>query len=316
MTETGLAPKKLAGFEAIGKAFRFVFGNLRHLFATAALTLSVILVFQVWYMSVTIDQTVELTKAYLSDDAGAMIAATLAFYFSPQTITLVLISMAISLVFGGMFAIRWHRSALFGSNADSTGFGFEFSASLRRYVVYGLGIGVIYVAILAIPAAIAGIGVRSLNVGLSALGGTLLFFGSIAAPYVCGRLSLALPAAALDIPNFGLGAAWRYSDGYGWGIFWAVVVMAIAAVAVSALIAIPISLVMGLVNPLPIQPFTDDLDVLIAWQSEVIRAQSWTQIIPNIFIYPILTGLFTSLFSYIYLQIGKPPAWVEEQRAN
>ena len=317
MTGTSEPKKRLDGMGAIGKAFTFVFGNLGHLFATSILTLFVVALFQVAYTWATIDDLIELqTQALILTDetgASAFMAAIADLYFSPNGIFMMIASFVISLVFGGMFAVRWHRSALFGSDADNTGLGFEFSNSLRRYVISIVLITLVSFVIILIPSAVFSAAVGGGNLGLAGIAGPLILVALVASLYVSGRLMIALPAAALGIPNFGLREAWQHSNGHGWGILGASIVMYLAVFVLIILISIPLSIVGSLFLGPWEPPVTDDLDLIIAWQSEAVRPQIWWDTLSSLLFYPVIAGVVTSFYSYIYLQIGKPPAWVEEQ---
>ena len=317
MTGTSEPKKRLDGMGAIGKAFTFVFGNLGHLFATSILTLFVVALFQVAYTWATIDDLIELqTQALILTDetgASAFMAAIADLYFSPNGIFMMIASFVISLVFGGMFAIRWHRSALFGSDADNTGLGFEFSNSLGRYVISIVLITLVSFVIILIPSVVFSAAVGGGNLGLAGIAGPLILVALVASLYVSGRLMIALPAAALGIPNFGLREAWQHSNGHGWGILGASIVMYLAVFVLIILISIPLSIVGSLFLGPWEPPVTDDLDLMIAWQSEAARPQIWWDTLSSLLFYPVIAGVVTSFYSYIYLQIGKPPAWVEEQ---
>ena len=317
MTGTSEPKKRLDGMGAIGKAFTFVFGNLGHLFATSILTLFVVALFQVAYTWATIDDLIELqTQALILTDetgASAFMAAIADLYFSPNGIFMMIASFVISLVFGGMFAVRWHRSALFGSDADNTGLGFEFSNSLGRYVISIVLITLVSFVIILIPSVVFSAAVGGGNLGLAGIAGPLILVALVASLYVSGRLMIALPAAALGIPNFGLREAWQHSNGHGWGILGASIVMYLAVFVLIILISIPLSIVGSLFLGPWEPPVTDDLDLMIAWQSEAVRPQIWWDTLSSLLFYPVIAGVVTSFYSYIYLQIGKPPAWVEEQ---
>ena len=317
MTGTSEPKKRLDGMGAIGKAFTFVFGNLGHLFATSILTLFVVALFQVAYTWATIDDLIELqTQALILTDetgASAFMAAIADLYFSPNGIFMMIASFVISLVFGGMFAVRWHRSALFGSDADNTGLGFEFSNSLGRYVISIVLITLVSFVIILIPSVVFSAAVGGGNLGLAGIAGPLILVALVASLYVSGRLMIALPAAALGIPNFGLREAWQHSNGHGWGILGASIVMYLAVFVLIILISIPLSIVGSLFLGPWEPPVTDDLDLMIAWQSEAARPQIWWDTLSSLLFYPVIAGVVTSFYSYIYLQIGKPPAWVEEQ---
>ena len=317
MTGTNEPKKRLDGMGAIGKAFTFVFGNLGHLFATSILTLFVVALFQIAYTWATIDDLIELqTQALIVTDetgASAFMAAIADLYFSPNGIFMMMASFVISLVFGGMFAVRWHRSALFGSDADNTGLGFEFSNSLGRYVISIVLITLVSFVIILIPSAVFGAAVGGGNLGLAGIAGPLILVALVASLYVSGRLMIALPAAALDIPNFGLREAWQHSNGHGWGLLGASIVMYLAVFVLIILISIPLSIVGSLFLGPWEPPVTDDLDRIVAWQIEAARPQIWWDTLSSLLFYPVIAGVVTSFYSYIYLQIGKPPAWVEEQ---
>ena len=317
MTGTSEPKKRLDGMGAIGKAFTFVFGNLGHLFATSILTLFVVALFQVAYTWATIDDLIELqTQALILTDetgASAFMAAIADLYFSPNGIFMMIASFVISLVFGGMFAVRWHRSALFGSDADNTGLGFEFSNSLGRYVISIVLITLVSFVIILIPSAVFSAAVGGGNLGLAGIAGPLILVALVASLYVSGRLMIALPAAALGIPNFGLREAWQHSNGHGWGILGASIVMYLAVFVLIILISIPLSIVGSLFLGPWEPPVTDDLNLIVAWQIEAARPQIWWDTLSSLLFYPVIAGVVTSFYSYIYLQIGKPPAWVEEQ---
>ena len=149
--------------------------------------------------------------------------------------------------------------------------------------------------------------------GLAGIAGPLILVALVASLYVSGRLMIALPAAALGIPNFGLREAWQHSNGHGWGILGASIVMYLAVIVLIILVSIPLSIVGSLfLGPLE-PPMIDDLDLIVAWQMEVARPQIWWETLSSLLFYPVIAGVVTSFYSYIYLQIGKPPAWVEEQ---
>ena len=317
MTGTSEPKKRLDGMGAIGKAFTFVFGNLGHLFATSILTLFVVALFQIAYTWATIDDLIELqTQALIvtdETDASAFMAAIADLYFSPNGIFMMMASFAISLVFGGMFAVRWHRSALFGSDADNTGLGLEFSNSLGRYVISIVLITLVSFVIILIPSAVFSAAVGGGNLGLAGIAGPLILVALVASLYVSGRLMIALPAAALGIPNFGLREAWQHSNGHGWGLLGASIVMYLAVFVLIILISIPLSIVGSLFLGPWEPPVTDDLNLIVAWQIEAARPQIWWDTLSSLLFYPVIAGVVTSFYSYIYLQIGKPPAWVEEQ---
>jgi len=316
MTETSEPKKRLNGMGAIGKAFQFVFSNLGHLFATSVVTLFVVALFQIAYTSVMIDDLVTFqTQALLSPDevnADALFGSFNDLFFSADAIFMMIASLFVSLIFGGMFAIRWHRSALFGSDADNTGFGFEFSSSLWRYVGNTVMISLIWILILFISAVIFGLTMGV--IGSVSIAGVLVVTGLVAALYVSSRLMISLPAAALGIPNFGLAEAWTHTKNHGWGILGSSIVMLLAVIALLVFVSIP----QGFLGNLLIGPWTppasDDAEVILAWQADIVVPWIWWDTLSSVPIYPITTGLITSFFSYIYLQIGKPPAWVEEQR--
>ena len=309
--------KRLDGMGAIGKAFQFVFGNMGHLFATSILTLFVVALFQIAYTWATIDDLIELqTQALIftdETDANALMSSIADLYFSPTGTFMMIASFVISLVFSGMFAVRWHRSALFGSDADDTGFGFEFSNSLWRYVINIVLITLVSFVIILIPSAVFGAAIGGGNLGLAGIAGPLILVALVASLYVSGRLMIALPAAALRIPNFSLREAWQHSNGHGWGILGASIVMYLAVIVLIILVSIPLSIVGSLFLGPWEPPVIDDLDLIVAWQMEVARPQIWWETLSSLLFYPVIVGVVTSFYSYIYLQIGKPPAWVEEQ---
>ena len=309
--------KRLDGMGAIGKAFQFVFGNMGHLFATSILTLFVVALFQIAYTWATIDDLIELqTQALIftdETDANALMSSIADLYFSPTGTFMMIASFVISLVFSGMFAVRWHRSALFGSDADDTGFGFEFSNSLWRYVINIVLITLVSFVIILIPSAVFGAAIGGGNLGLAGIAGPLILVALVASLYVSGRLMIALPAAALRIPNFSLREAWQHSNGHGWGILGASIVMYLAVIVLIILVSIPLSIVGSLFLGPWEPPVIDDLDLIVAWQMEVARPQIWWETLSSLLFYPVIAGVVTSFYSYIYLQIGKPPAWVEEQ---
>ena len=317
MTGPSEPKKRLDGMGAIGKAFKFVFGNLGHLFATSILTLFVVALFQIAYTWATIDDLIELqTQALIftdETDASALMSSIGDLYFSPNGTFMMIASFVISLVFSGMFAVRWHRSALFGSDADNTGFGFEFSNSLGRYVINIVLITLVSLVIILIPSAVFVSAVGGNNLGLAGIAGPLILVALVASLYVSGRLMIALPAAALGIPNFGLREAWQHSNGHGWGILGASIVMYLAVIVLIILVSIPLSIVGSLFLGPWEPPMIDDLDLIVAWQMEVARPQIWWETLSSLLFYPVIAGVVTSFYSYIYLQIGKPPAWVEEQ---
>ena len=317
MTETTGAKKRLDGMGAIGKAFKFVFGNLGHLFATSILTLFVVALFQIAYTWATIDGLVEFqTQALVSADdteVNELLNSFSETFFSSGATFIMAASFIISLVFGGMFAIRWHRSALFGSDADNTGFGLEFSESLWRYVLYVIAISIITTLVIVVPISLAlvlaaSLGGIGLFIGLVAILATL-----VAGLYVFGRLYLVLPAAALSIPGFGLGEAWQHTKGHGWGILGSLIVLILAIIVALVLVSIPLALLGDIFIGSWVPPMTDNLDQLMAWQNDVAIPRIWWETLSSLPLYPVITGIITSFFSYIYLQLGKPPAWVEEQ---
>ena len=312
MTEASTEKKRLHKGKAIGEAFRFVFTNIPHLIATSALTLIVLaafsLLFNLFFGAALVEGMVDAQMPALlaGDVMGASIAPMIYMFTDPATIIYTLLSIFLSLVLGGIFAIRWHRSALFGSDAEGTGFGLEFSSSLIKYVTRLIALYLLVIALIVVPSILAGI------VPFAA---PLVLVGAIAALYVSGRLSLALPAAALDIENMDLEGSWQQTSGHGWGIFFANIFMSLIMVA----IAVVFSLLMI--------PFVGtgaaDLGTLGGSSSDLrdtLIAQQQAQLIPTALIsfitIPLLTGLTTSFLSYVYFQLGKPPAWVEESRAG
>ena len=317
MTGTSEPAKRLDGMGAIGKAFKFVFGNLGHLFATSTLTLFVVALFQIAYTWVTIDGLVEVqTQALISTeetDVDELLSSFRETFFSSSATYMMTASFVISLVFGGMFAIRWHRSALFGSDADNTGFGLEFSASLWRYVLYVMAISIITTFVILVPISLALVLAASLGeigilVGFVAIVATL-----IAGLYILSRLYLVLPAAALSIPGFGLAEAWQHTKGHGWGILGSLIVLILSVIVVLVLCSIPLALLGDIFIGAWVPPMTDNLDQLMVWQNDVVMPRIWWDTLSSLPLYPVITGIVTSFYSYIYLQIGKPPAWVEEQ---
>jgi len=298
MTGTSEPNKRLDGMGAIGKAFKFVFGNLGHLLATASLTLFMLILIQTC-LSFALPEfgskVTAIVAATIAEDPAALDTAIAEFYAIDYLWFFEFVAFVLSSIFVSMFAVRWHRSALFGKEAQNTGFGLELSGSLGRYFLMATALSVGYtlctVFISYIPAPVG-----------------IAFW--IFVIYAFSRLSLALPAAALGIENFAFIDAWKATRTHGLAVFGAAALMIVASALLCILIAILYFILAGLIAG-------SLLGVLIANGSieEVPNLLALLLLVlPGIaLIYAMFTGLITSFYSYIYLQIGKPPAWVEEQ---
>ncbi len=152
--------------------------------------------------------------------------------------------LAVLLIFGFLLcviAVYWHRSILLGEHPVG-GIPVRFDGPVWRYVLYGIGMLLMWVLLIGLIGLI--LSILPILVGTSGPGTVfylLLFPLLLWAVVVFFRFSLVLPAAAIGMPNFGFRVAWATSRGYAWrlvailllmfglsiaiGIIWAVFVL-------------------------------------------------------------------------------------------
>ncbi len=128
-------------------------------------------------------------------------------------------SALISTAIGAAIAVPWHRLLLLGENQSLAGC-LTFDARRRSYFIKA-------VATLALPIAPIVLAAFLIPEDTSAEASHLDFvraagfaMATIAAVMVINRLSLILPATALDDPNTGWQQAWRMTSRSTWRLFW------------------------------------------------------------------------------------------------
>jgi len=132
----------------------------------------------------------------------------------------------LSLLPWAAFAVGWTRHCLIGAQEGSVSIatwsareGRYFGAMLKLFMVYA---ACLFVALLALLMIRGGSVPTSKSLALMGMG--LLF----AIGYVLARLSLVLPAAAVDL-RLGLATALRYSQGNGWRLFVVLILLLLLA---------------------------------------------------------------------------------------
>jgi hypothetical protein len=194
--------RKIAFWRTVGDAYRFLFGNLaRFLVLTGG-----------WLIAIIVT-----------------VAAMALLSLVSQVLALVVVIIgAILFYFGGVlaFAVAWHRAILRGEPPRMS---LHFGPRERRFLGYSAVIGLIFFAI----AFAGGMVLGGLVVGLAAFGkpgilvAALSPIVAIIAWGLCARLSLALPAAAVDEPGRLLKTAWRRGRGNAVRLFFGPIVCAI-----------------------------------------------------------------------------------------
>lgn len=128
-------------------------------------------------------------------------------------------SVLISTAIGAAIAVPWHRLLLLGEMQDLAG-SLSFDTRRRSYFLNAI-------AVLALPVAPIVLAAFLIPVDSSAEGSLLDVFraagfgiATIAAVMVINRLSLILPARALDQLNAGWPQAWHITRSNTWRLFW------------------------------------------------------------------------------------------------
>jgi hypothetical protein len=209
--------RKIAFWRTVGDAYRFLLGNLARFLVLAG----------GWLIAIIF----------------TVAAAALLSFVSPVLAVVVVIVGAILFYFGGVlaFAVAWHRAILRG---DPPRMALHFGPRERRFLGYSALIGLIFFAI----AFAGGIVLGGLAVALKAAFGKPGILVAALSPIVaivawgfCARLSLALPAAAVDEPGGQLKTAWRRGQGNALRLFFGPIVCAIPIV----ILQIVLQLVLG-----------------------------------------------------------------------
>ena len=132
---------------------------------------------------------------------------------------LLITSALISTAIGAAIAVPWHRLLLLGENQSLAGC-LTFDARRRSYFIKA-------VATLALPIAPIVLAAFLIPEDTSAEASQLDFLraagfamATIAAVMVINRLSLILPATALDHAGVGWSKAWHMTRGNAWRLFW------------------------------------------------------------------------------------------------
>lgn len=203
--------RKIAFWRTVGDAFRFLFGNPTRFFILSG----------GWLVAIVVTFVVTLLLFSVS---------TVLAYF-------VLIIGAVLFYFGGVlaFAVAWHRAILCG---EAPRMSLRYGPREWRFMGYSLLIGLVFLG----TAIAGGIVFGGLAVGLAAsgrAGGIVAILSPIVAIVawgVCARLSLALPAAAVDEPGGQLKTAWRRGKGNAIRLFFGPIVCAIPVIIVQTVL--------------------------------------------------------------------------------
>jgi hypothetical protein len=193
---------KIAFWRTVGDAYRDLFDNLgRFLILSGAWLIAIVLTFVV----AALLSFVSIVLAYVVVIIGAVL-----FYFSGVLV----------------FAVAWHRAILLDEPPRMS---LRFGRREWRFLGYSILIGLVFSG----AAVAGGAAFAALAIGLGAAfgGGTVVAAVSpiviIAAWAICARLSLALPAAAVDEPGGLLRAAWRRGKGNAVRLFFGPLVCAV-----------------------------------------------------------------------------------------
>ena len=200
--------KKIAFWRTVGDAYRFLFGNLARFFVLSGGWLVAI--------ALTIGATVLLSLVSSVLAYGVAIIGAVLFYF------------------GGVlaFAVAWHRAILL---SEPPRLSLRFGRREGRFFGYSLLIGLVFLG-----AALAGGIVLGGLLAAFRTGGAMIAILSpimaIVAWGICARLSLALPAAAVDEPGGLLKTAWRRGKGNAVRLFFGPFVCAIPPIILQAIL--------------------------------------------------------------------------------
>jgi hypothetical protein len=197
---------KIAFWRTVGDAYRFLFGDLARFFVLSGAWLIVIVV------------------TAIVADALFLVSSVLAY--------LALIIGAVVFYFGGIFAfaVDWHRAILRGGTPQMA---LHFGRREWRFFGYSALIGLIFMGIL-VAGGIAYFALANGRTGARGIAAVLLPAVLVVAWGILARLSLALPAVAVDEPGGQLRAAWRRAKGNTIRLFFGPFVCAIPGIILQA----------------------------------------------------------------------------------
>jgi hypothetical protein len=210
--------KKIAFWRTVGDSFNFVFEDLGRFFRLCGAWIAIIFVVFVAVLALV------GPKALQTATAGAHAHYSVAWGLATFVL---LVAVSVSNI---AFAVAWHRSVLLGERVEPRQ-ALRFGWREVRFFLYSLAVVLIYIAATAANIAVGilvGIVVAS---GGKLAGGHLggwaiaiavlwvIVVACIAAPFLA-RLSLGLPAVAVEEPPGVLRRSWHRGWGNGWRLIW------------------------------------------------------------------------------------------------